>query len=51
MVGIGYELGLRRDFAIDINFRYGTGFYDEVVGDDYVIKGHSAQLGVGFSWF
>lgn len=51
MFGVGYELHVKKGFAIDINFRYGTGFYDEVVGDDYVIEGHSAQLGVGFNWF
>lgn len=51
MFGFGYEFHVKPHFAIDVSFRYGTGFYDTTVGNDYVIEGHSAQLGVGFNWF
>lgn len=51
MLGVGYELHAKPTFAIDIGFRYGTGSYDTKVGSDYVIEGHSSQLGVGFNWF
>lgn len=51
MVGAGYEFYVKPQFAIDVYVRYGTGFYDTTVGNDYVVKAHSAQLGVGFNWF
>lgn len=51
MVGAGYELMIRDNFAIDLEFRYGTGFYDEQVGDDYVIEGHNVSIGAGFNWY
>lgn len=51
LVGIGYELHQTRHFTIDARLRYGTGTYGEHVGDDYVVRGHSIALGVGFSWY
>jgi len=51
MFGVGYELSVRPKFSIDISFRYGTGLYEEDPVDGYVVKGHSAQFGVGFNWF
>jgi hypothetical protein len=51
MVGIGYELYQRPEFTIDARVRYGTGTYGETVGEDYVVKGHSLALGVGFNWY
>jgi hypothetical protein len=51
MFGVGYELLVKRHFALDVQFRYGTGFYDSEIGDDYVVKGHNVWIGAGFTWF
>ncbi len=51
MVGAGFELMHRPTFALSLEARYGTGFYSQEVGDDYVIEGHSAGVGVTAEWY
>ena len=46
MGAVGYELYHRPNFAVDLQLRGGTGFYEE---DE--VKGHSAAFEIGFSWF
>jgi hypothetical protein len=51
MVGAGFEVMHTRAFALSVELRYGTGFYSQEVGDDYVIEGHSAGAGVTAEWY
>jgi hypothetical protein len=46
MVAAGYEIYAKRNLAIDLQLRGGTGFYEE---DE--VKGHSAAFQVGFNWY
>jgi hypothetical protein len=45
-VGVGYELMVGDSFALDLQGKAGTGFYD----DDQV-RAHNASLTVGFNWY
>jgi hypothetical protein len=46
MAAAGYELYAKRNFALDIQLRGGTGFYKE--GD---AKASNAAVGVAFTWY
>ncbi|MBK9072891.1 MAG: hypothetical protein IPL79_18105 [Myxococcales bacterium] len=46
LVGAGIELMTKRSFALDLQFRYGTGVYQD--GDTKI---NSIGLGIGGSWF
>jgi len=48
-VGAGYEILFSGHAAFDIQFRYGTGFYDTSIADEYVIEAHNVWLGIGLS--
>jgi hypothetical protein len=50
MIGAGYEVAASRTFAIDLQFRAGTGFYGEEDGRAD-LQAHNVWLGVGFTWF
>ena len=51
MVGVGYELRSRRDFAIDLQLRYGTGLYSQDATNGYDVVAHNTSLSVGFNWY
>jgi len=42
--GIGFEILSRRTFALDIELRGGTGFYDD-------IRAHNGAFNVGITWY
>lgn len=46
LLGAGVELMTRRSFALDLQFRYGSGIYED--GDTKI---NSVGLGIGGSWF
>lgn len=46
MINAGYELVVGRSFALDVQLKYGTGFYD-----DDSVRAHNAALVAGFNWY
>ena len=42
--GIGFEILSRRTFALDLELRGGTGFYDD-------IRAHNAAFTIGLTWY
>lgn len=42
--GIGFEILSRRTFALDLELRGGTGFYDDV-------RAHNGAFTIGFTWY
>lgn len=46
MIGAGIELLAKKSFAMDLQFKAGTGFYKD---DD--TKAHNASLTLGFNWY
>jgi hypothetical protein len=46
MAGVGFEVLTRRSFALDLQLKGGTGFYD-----DESTKGRNLWFGLGFTWY
>lgn len=46
MLNAGYELIAGQSFALDVQLKFGTGFYD-----DDNIRAHNTALVVGFNWY
>jgi len=51
MLGAGYELLVKGSFALDVQLRYGTGFYSEEEDDTFEVKAHNVAVQVGFNWY
>jgi hypothetical protein len=51
MAALGYEVSVRDNFVFEVQARFGTGFYEDDPVDGYVVKGHSAGVGVALQWY
>jgi hypothetical protein len=51
MFGVGWELVSKKNRVLDLHFKYGTGFYNAEVANEYVVEGHSIQVGASINFY